>query len=256
MPSPFPGMNPFIEGQKWRNFHHSVISQIRDDLQSRISPRYFVDIEENVYLAREGGDVHKVVVPDVYVTKHDGWLDSVSGSVAVATEPTVLTLPEIDPQIEAFLQIRSTESDEVVTVIEVLSPTNKRTKDGRAAYLKKRYESLHSDANLIELDLLRGGLRLPTVEPLPTGDYFAFITRAERRPKVEVYAWPLERRLPIIPIPLAEGDPDVPLDLQAVFESTFDRAGFDCILKYTKPIDPPLTEQQQEWVEQIRSTHS
>lgn len=251
MPSPFPGMDPFIEGQKWRNFHHSVISQIRDDLQSRLRPRYFVDIEENVYLAREDGDLHKVVVPDLYVTKHEGWLDSIDRTVAVATEPAVLTLPEIESQVEAFLLIRAAGNDEVVTVIEVLSPTNKRTKDGRTEYLKKRYEILHSDANLVEIDLLRGGQRLPTVERLPTADYYAFITRVEKRPKVEVYGWPLEKRIPTIPIPLAEGDPDALLDLQSVVDATYDRAGFDFILKYDRPLDPPLSESQQRWADDL-----
>ena len=117
--------------------------------------------------------------------------------------------------------------------------------------LNKRHAILHSEANLVEIDLLRGGRRLPTVEPLPIGDYFSFVTRVERRPKVEVYSWPLERRLPTIPVPLAEGDPDVQLDLQTVFDTTYDRAGYDYSLKYSNPIDPPLSEAQRAWVAEI-----
>ena len=249
MPSPFPGMDPFIESQKWRDFHHSVITQIRDHLLQQVRPRYVTDIEENVYVTREGGDLLRIIAPDVSVVQKDGWLDSTDGGVAVAAVPVILTLPQIDIIEEAYLIIRSRENDEVVTVIEVLSPTNKF--DGRGEYLNKRHAILHSEANLVEIDLLRGGRRLPTVEPLPIGDYFSFVTRVERRPKVEVYSWPLERRLPTIPIPLAEGDPDVQLDLQAVFDTTYDRAGYDYSLKYSKPIDPPLSEAQRVWVAEI-----
>ena len=172
-------------------------------------------------------------------------------ATAVETEPALLTLPTIDPVEEIYLTIRSRENDDVVTVIELLSPTNKLSRDGRTEYLNKRNTVLHSEASLVEIDLLRGGKRLPTVERLPKGDYYAFVTRAERRPTVEVYSWPLERRLPKIPIPLAEGDPDVSLDLQAVFDTTYDRSGYDYSLNYKKPVEPPLTESQSAWVAEM-----
>jgi hypothetical protein len=185
------------------------------------------------------------------VVQKTGWLETTDGTVTTEAEPALLTLPAIDPVEEIYLVIRSREKDDVVTVIELLSPTNKLSRDGRTEYLNKRNAVLHSEANLVEIDLLRGGKRLPTVEPLPAGDYFAFVTRVERRPKVEVYSWPLERRLPKIPIPLAEGDPDVMLDLQAVFDTTYDRAGYDYALKYSKPVEPPLSEPQTVWVTEM-----
>ena len=251
MPSPFPGMDPFIEHQKWRSFHTRLLTIIGDALMPVVRPRYVVDIEENVYLAREDGDLLRIIAPDLAVLQKTGWLETTDGSIAIETEPAVLTLPAIDPVEETYLVIRSRENDDVVTVIELLSPTNKLSRDGRTEYLNKRNTVLHSAANLVEIDLLRGGKRLPTVEPLPKGDYYAFVTRVERRPKVEVYSWPLERRLPTIPIPLAEGDPDVSLDLQAIFDTTYDRSGYDYALNYQKPVEPPLTESQQAWVAEI-----
>jgi uncharacterized protein DUF4058 len=248
MSSPFPGIDPFIESQKWRSFHTCFIAELGTSLTALVRPRYVIDVEDNVYLAREDGDLLQVIAPDVAVKQKEGWMEMTEGSVAVSTEPAVLTLPMMDPVEEHYLVVRSRDDDEVVTVIELLSPTNKRSRDGRAEYLNKRNTVLHSAANLVEIDLLRGGQRLPTIEPLPAGDLFAFITRVERRPKVEVYSWPLERRMPRIPIPLAEGDPDVWLDLQAVFDTTYDRAGYDYALKYSKPVDPPMTESQQAWV--------
>ena len=242
MPSPFPGMDPFIERQKWRDFHACFIPNLSAALTVAVRPRYVVDIEANVYLTREDGDLLRIFAPDLSVVQKSGWLETTDGTIAVETEPDLLTLPTIDPTEEINLVIRSRENDDVVTVLELLSPTVKL--DGRTEYLNKRNAVLHSEANLVEIDLLRGGKRLPTIERLPKGDYYAFVTRAERRPTIEVYSWPLERRLPTIPIPLAEGDPDVSLDLQAVFDTTYDRSGYDYALNYTKPTEPTLSETQ------------
>ncbi|MFM9961865.1 MAG: DUF4058 family protein [Planctomycetaceae bacterium] len=251
MPSPFPGMDPFIEHQRWRDFHSTFIPYVKAALTEIVRPRYVVEIEENVYLAREDGDLLRTIAPDVAVVQKTGWLETAGGTVAVEIEPALLTLPVIDPVEEIYLTIRARDSDDVVTVIELLSPTNKLSRDGRTEYLNKRNMVLHSEANLVEIDLLRGGKRLPTVERLPEGDYYAFVTRVEHRPKVEVYSWPLERRLPTIPIPLAEGDPDVSLDLQAVFDTTYDRSGYDYALNYRKPVEPPLSDSQQAWVAEV-----
>ena len=250
MPSPFPGMDPFIESQGWRGFHSSLISEIRNFLVPQVRPRYVVDTEEDVYLAREDGTPFRIVVPDVSLQHGEGWMDEVSGGVAVAAEPKVVTLPMSEPIELPYVVIRRRDNDETVAVIEVLSPTNKSSRDGRPEYLAKRNSLLRSRAHLVELDLLRGGERLPTVEPHPAGDYFAFVSRKERGPQAEVYSWTLERSLPSIPIPLADGDPDVTLDLQAVVTMTYDRAGYDYALKYDRAVEPPLDEQRLGWVRQ------
>ena len=147
----------------------------------------------------------------------------------------------------AYLVIRSLRGRDVVTVIEVLSPWNK-TGEGRGQYLKKRDALLETPVNLVELDLLRGGSRLPTVEPLPAGDLFAFVSRGNRRPESEVYPWSLRRTLPTIPIPLAPGDADVPLELQAAFDETYDRAGYRYSVDYAVPVEPSLSEMDLAWI--------
>ena len=240
MPSPFPGFDPFIEGQKWNGFQLSLIAVIRDSLMPQVRPRYVVDVEEHVYLAKEEGEF----------VQGTGWMEAASGGAAVAVEPTVATLPMMEPIEVPYLAIRSRDGEETITIIEVLSPTNKQSRDGPSEYLVKRNEVLRSRAHLVELDLLRGGTRLPTNEPLPRGDYLALVSRAERRPQADVYAWALERPLPLIPIPLAAGDPDVSLDLQAAFTTTYDRAGYDYALNYSRPVEPALDEAQREWIRQ------
>ena len=145
---------------------------------------------------------------------------------------------------------------DVITVIAVLSPGNKRANsDGRREYLRKREEVLLSDTHLVELDLLRGGARLPTLQLLPPGDYYVFVCRRQQRFQAAVYAWELRRPLPPIPVPLAETDPDAVLDLQALFTTVYARAGYDYSLNYRRTIAPPLSEGDRVWVQQVFASH-
>ena len=150
----------------------------------------------------------------------------------------------------SYLTIRTKEFREVVTVIELLSPSNKASGKGQAEYLCKRANVQSSTTNLVELDFLRGGQRLPTANPLQPGDYFAFVTRPIEGPDIDVYGWSMRDPLPSIPIPLAEPDPDVLLDLQEVFTTTYDRAGYDYALNYLAAVRPPLSADDAAWATQ------
>jgi hypothetical protein len=153
---------------------------------------------------------------------------------------------------EALLVIRARETREVVTVMELLSPTNNvRGADGFREYQKKRESVLQSSAHLVELDLLRGGQRLPTLGGLPEGDYYALVCRRERRPRAEVYAWTLRDRLPAIPVPLSAGDPDVDLDLQQVFTTTYDRAAYEDSVDYEAELRPPVRADDAAWFHEL-----
>jgi hypothetical protein len=182
----------------------------------------------------------------------------------------------IERQREVFLTLRSRESMEVVTVIEVLSPGNKRKgSDGREEYLRKRDTVLLSAAHLVEFDLLRGGERLPIREAMPPGDYYAFVCRQRHRPQAAVeppprhksgacggtlldavYAWSLRQPLPSVPVPLAGNDPDTVIDLQIVCGTVYDRAGYDYSLGYHRPVEPPLSEADAAWVKERLRTAS
>jgi hypothetical protein len=256
MPSPFPGMDPFIEGQCWRDFHHRIIGTISDALTPEVLPRYVVRIDEHVYVTTAPPERADLIYPNVVVlerSRSESTPASPGGPAATATvEPVVLTLPRPERVREAYLTVRRRETLEVVTVIEVLSPTNKRPgSDGQYEYLQKRDEVLGSTAHLVELDLLRGGERLPTVEPLPGGDYYCFIALAGQRPKPNTYAWTMRRALPTIPIPLAEGDTEVALDIQAVFSTVYDRAAYAFSLDYSLPVEPRLEEADATWVQEV-----
>ncbi|MGO8746646.1 MAG: DUF4058 family protein [Thermoguttaceae bacterium] len=254
MPSPFPGMDPFIEGQRWKGFHTWFITVLGQMLILKVRPRYTVEVEEYVYLARGNEDPDRLLEPDLAVAETGSGAairsQGPAGTAAVI-QPVVHTVPVPKRFRQAFLSIRNRQSQNVVTVIELLSPWNKTAGEGRNEYLVKRSNVFYTPAHLVELDLLRGGERLPTREPLQSADFFAFVCRKERLPKAEVYAWKLRQPLPTIPVPLADDDPDVPLDLQAAFTTTYDRAGYDYALDYHLPIEPPIDPATADWVRSV-----
>jgi hypothetical protein len=246
-------MDPFIESQKWRDCHTNLMTGIQESLAPRVAPRYVVDVEETVYLLGEADDEEQRI-PDVRVRQRDtatpAW-DSASTAMATL-EPEIHTLPQTSSVRQRYLRIRERRTNHIVTIIEVLSPTNKA--DGRREYLNKRNEILANAIHLVELGLLRGGVRLPTVEPLRPADYYAFVCRHQRLPEVEVYAWALRQPMPTIPVPLKDHDPDVPLDLQSVFTRLYDRAVYQYSLDYDLPVNPPLSDADAQWVRQALET--
>ena len=255
MPSPFPGMDPFLEGAEWEDFHATFNTVIREHLSPRLEPRYLVRIERRIYVEHTADDRPPVRRADVAVFVAEetalAWAGPVSGRGRLPLAPVECLLPMPEEQRETYLVIRLQDTREVVTVLETLSPGNKRLgSDGRREYLKKREEILQSQTHLVELDLLRGGQRMPTATPLPSADYCAIVSRSHRRPRADAYLWTIRDPLPTIPIPLNKGDPDVPLDLQAVFTTVYDRARYDLSLDYTASLDPPLSEADLCWVQQ------
>jgi hypothetical protein len=251
-------MDPFIEGQDWEDFHTGFIAELSAALVPRIRPKYVARKERRIYVEHSFPGEDRSVRADLAVMSDEaGFADTREPtSAGAAVSPVVLHLPMPEERRESFLTLRDRETMEVVTVIELLSPANKRPGgDGRREYLSKRESVLESTTHLVELDLLRGGTRLPTVEPLPPGDCYAFVCR-QRRYQAEVYAWTLRDRLPAIPIPLAGDDPDVRIDLGEVFTSTYDRAGYDYSLDYSRPILPPLPEADAAWAAGILAPRS
>lgn len=257
MPSPFPGMDPFIENQEWQDFHTTFNTLIREVLSPQLEPRYIVRVERRVYIEhtlpaedeQRWADV-AILHFDVEPAAASPWGGGAASAMTIA--PVECELPMSEERHETFLVIRERETMEVVTVLETLSPANKRPgTTGRQQYLNKRETILESRSHLIELDLLRGGARLPVVGRLPPGDFYAIVSRSGRRPKADVYAWTLRHTLPGISVPLVQGDADVTLDLQAVFTTVYDRARYHLSLDYRRPLDPPLTEEQSAWVRQL-----
>jgi hypothetical protein len=247
-------MDPYLEAPAgWQEFHSRFINTISDFLVPQLRPRYAVHIERYVYLTALDAEAPHLR-PDVSVAQTSPEAPRTEGAVATLTEiatATLVPLPDIEEVRHYFLEIRELTTQRVVTVIEMLSPFNKRIGDGRTEYLKRRNAILNSDAHLIELDLLREGERVPMGKPLPPADYYAIVSRSYRRPMAEVYAWTIRQKMPTIPVPLLWGEPDVPLDLQGVLTTVYDRAGYDYRLPYDRDPEPPLRAEDAAWAREI-----
>ena len=254
MPSPFPGMDPYLEAQRWRSFHLGFLAEARRSLNPRLLPRYVADVEETLWLEdldgdREGNASFRWSDLSVEAAEDGPFATAASAGGSVATlEPRAMTRPR-RTQRQRRIQIFAVPSRRLVTVIELLSPANK-TNPGRRQYLTKQADLLSSGINLVEIDLLRAGQRLPTQEDLPDADYFAFVSTPDpaETESVAVYSWGLRDRLPTLPVPLAGDDPAVPLDLHAVCTDLYEASAYAVLLDYTRPLTPPLPPDDAAWV--------
>jgi len=159
--------------------------------------------------------------------------------------PAQVLLPEQDVESLSYLNILDRESREVVTVVELLSPTNKRPGEHRAQYLAKRSAVRQSEAHLVEIDLLRGGQPMPA-EGRPGCTYSVLVSRAARRPQADFWPFGLRDPLPTVPVPLRPGDGNARLDLRAILDRVHDESGYEDFIYKHKP-DPPLTGDDDAW---------
>lgn len=252
MKSPFPGVDPYVESQYfWRDFHATFINYCREALNDKLPENYEARIDEFVHLMEEPFESAKGVLPDVGVERHGPGTFSPAGESVTATlttlEPVTIPLMMLDKEEEGYIEIRRRPDRELITVLELLSPTNKAG-SGRGEYLAKRDNYLHQDVHVVELDLLKEGQRLPMRKPLPPGDFYAFVARADRRPNCEVYTWTVRHPLPTIPIPLKAPDPDILLDLGSVYAVAFERGRYARSIDYGKPPALPFDEGTLRWI--------
>jgi hypothetical protein len=266
MPSPFPGMDPYLESLDWfPDLHSSMITFIKGELQSRLPESYYARSDQRVWL--DLGYRH--VEPDVNVLRTSGRKPrrrrvADAGGVALAevstAEPIVVRVETIagDPFHESYLEIhhRRGTNDTVVAVIEILSPSNKTQGDkGRGLYVVKQEETLISPVHLLEIDLLRAGTHATAVpHDLAVAragpfDYHVCAHRFDDHKAFYVYPIKLQDRLPVIAVPLRPGDPDVALDLQVVFDRAYDLGPYDRAVRYDlATLEPPLRPAQAKWV--------
>lgn len=265
MPSPFPGMDPYLESPDWFPcLHDSLIMGIMESLQARLPESYYAQSTQRVWLEVS----HRSVEPDVDVIhstrRSSPWQEN-EGGVAIAeqvdlAEPVVVSVEAIehDPFEEPLIEIRRRQGTDVrlVASIEVVSPANKTLGNpGREKYLAKQQEILTGQAHLVEIDLLRGGTHATAVprdlalSKAGAFDYHVCVHRFDRPNAFFVYPIQLEQRLPAIAIPLLPGDADVPLALQSVFDRAYHAGPYRRAILYGEdPIIPPLPPDRLEWV--------
>lgn len=255
MPSPFPGMDPYIEARReWLDFHADLAGEIRARLNVALQANYYATTVihttyDVIEIAKR--DIHSVA-PDVSVWRSN---PSTFAATAVAVIDPPLAESQIPLEVEvrlANVEVRETGTDRLVTAIEILSPVNKRTGVQREKYLRKRQELFRADVHVMEIDLLRGGKRSPLEIAPPPAPYYVTLGRAGNRPRVNIWPIQLSDRLPRLPIPLLPPDPDVVLDLGAVVRDVYERGAYSRRIDYTHPVPPPdLTPEQQAWVDEL-----
>ncbi|VTT99189.1 Uncharacterized protein OS=Nostoc sp. (strain ATCC 29411 / PCC 7524) GN=Nos7524_2198 PE=4 SV=1: DUF4058 [Gemmataceae bacterium] len=244
MPSPFPGMNPYLEqAGLWRGVHTRLLTDLQALLTPQVVPRYFVELEESLYIDPTQDEPRLLGVADVAVSAPGDAAGP--GATATVPAPATVTVPGIARKKVRRLVVRDNSSLEVVTVLELLSPSNKQPGADRDRYVEKRHEVLTSRTSFIELDLLRGGKRLP-VRPLPTCDYYALVSRWWERPEMGLWPVHLREPLPRIPVPLRRGEPEPLIDLKAAVDRAYDAAGYEYRIYRTAP-EPPLAPADAEW---------
>lgn len=255
MPSPFPGMNPYLENPAyWPSIHHRLIVAIANDLAAKLNPKYFVAIEVRMY-ETSGEESTLVGIPDNLVVKGDETANlPKDSSVAVAAppaQPITITVPIPEIIKEGYLEVKDIGSGEVITTIEILSPVNKKAGDGRNKYEAKRLKVLGSLTNLVEIDLLRKGRSVVILNNGFKSDYRVLVSRSKSRPKADLYAFNLQDKIPCFPLPLRDGDAEPMVDLKAILDRIYDEGFYGRIIDYHKEPIPSLSKTDAVWADNL-----
>jgi Protein of unknown function (DUF4058) len=220
MPSPFPGMDPYLESEAlWPAFHHQLVTCLYQILLPGLVDRYRARMAQRDYV----------------------------------TEQALFTSIIREEHHEDYVEVRQRGDGRLVTLLEVVSPANKTTAPGRAAYLDKRREGKDANANLVEIDLVLQGQ--PTLDysrdGLPDWDYAVTVTRSTQAERYEIYTATLQKRLPRFRLPLSPDDRDTVLDLHTAFTRCYDQGGFAAKIDYQRDPDAPLPDEDRRWLNDV-----
>lgn len=267
MPSPFPGMDPYLEAPEiWPDLHEALAGEMRRQLNLALPSPYYARLEMRPEVGIiETSEVRQRIVPDVAVVRHATGLSGTSGTSVLERPRSDLSqslrfVPYSEPIRHPFVEIRDpARGHKLVTLIEILSPSNKHPGPDRDAYVRKQKDILGSDASLVEIDLLRRGQHivgdpglggfLGQIQPAP--DYVVLVNRGWQRAgqgEYQVFPFTVRDWLPCIPIPLREGEEEVVLDLQFVFNQSYDTGPYRRgAVDYSRGPDPALRPEDAGW---------
>ncbi len=255
MPSPFPGMDPYLEHPDlWPGLHLFLITNLAQLLSPQLRPKYFVSVEVRMYEEKDPKSL-LVGLPDVSVlskksqTNKSNSTESQVTATATTTKPKTVTLPIPITIRQGYLEIQEVATKEVVTTIEILSPSNKRGGKGRKMYLKKRDKILDTLTNFIEIDLLRRGQRMPILDHKNESHYQILVSRGKQRPRADLYAFNIQNQIPEFPLPLRPEDTEPIIDLQALLNNIYDVGSYDLKIDYSQKPVPELSENDATWAD-------
>ena len=243
----FPGMNPYLENPSlWSEVHSWLIVQLARALNPSLIPKYRAAVEKRVY-----DDALLVGIPDASVFQQNAETrPSPVVTTGVLNKPIRVRVPLTEEITERYLEIREVKTGRVVTVIEVLSPKNKRAGVGPEKYLTKRQKVLNSTTHLVEIDLLRTGKFMPMAEAIPS-NYRILVSRANLRPEAELYPFTVRESIPNFLLPLQIGDTEPVVDLSEVLGQVYQEAALDLAIDYSQQPVPPLSASDFQWVQSL-----
>ncbi len=249
MPSPFPGMDPDWEHPGlWPSFHSGMVNQIMGQLNRKLPSNYVASLEPRIEIGVVDVDEPIAICPDVAVTEGPQISQTRVIAATIAAPVEIPTVVRERMKVTA-VHVRYTPVDRLVTVIEILSPINKRRSNPEhREYLNRRNTLLNTSTHLMEIDLLRKGERVEMSAPLPPAPYYVILSRASRRPICEVWPVQLGTPLPTVPVPLLKDDPDVALNLQQALADAYAQARYERRIDYNRPPAGPLTETETGWL--------
>jgi hypothetical protein len=213
-------MDPYLEEAAfWPVFHHQMVMCLYQILLPNLVERYRARVCQRHY----------------------------------ATEQALFTSVVREEHHEDYIEIRQRGDGRLVTLVDLVSPANKTSQQGRAAYLDKRREGRSANANLVEVDLILQGQ--PTLEysrdGLPEWDYAVTVTRSTQPERYEIYTATLQRRLPRFRLPLAPDDRDTVLDLHTAFTRCYDQGGFASKIDYSRDPVTTLSDDDRRWLNEV-----
>lgn len=259
MPSPFPGMDPYLEGSLWPDVHASLLPKLRAAIVRLLPDCYSALIGQYVWLEGSDDDDRLALgVPDVFVSQSEQRTNGHSArSQSASIAPVITTLPAVRRSGHRYLRITDRDRRRLVTVVELLSPSNKDSGKNRPHYLEKRNEYLATGVNLVEIDLLRAGERMPLGDPSPTPtDYLFAVIRADSFPKVELWPFSLRDELPALIVPLDPSDGDLPVDMKPCLDQIYAEARYENSVSYSAPANPPLRKADAAWAAELLKKHA
>jgi hypothetical protein len=257
MPSPFPGMDPYLEGYLWPDAHQRLATDISRQLTPLLRPRYVARLAITVIQDETPESDVGIVYPDVEILRRAGQLPAeqpgaLQAMAPAITPPLTVPLPRIATRI-VTVEVRDRAANQLVTSIEILSPVNKR-EPGLTQFRQKRERLRAAGVHLLDIDFIRRGerpVRLPSLidtSPIDRAPYRVTLTRAGAD---ALQVWPilLHEKLPVVAVPLHTTDADVPLDLAQALSTVYDEAAYDLSIDYQQEPPPPAFDAETtNWI--------
>ncbi|MDM8518952.1 DUF4058 family protein [Anaerolineales bacterium HSG6] len=256
MTSPFPGMDPYLEQSSlWGQVHYDLMGQIRSYLLQKLAPHYYVGVEQTTYLSIMPPHNAPIGRPDIFIANDPNGtavatkVKTISTGIMIKPKQVEIPQPIVERQ-HRYLIVRHIETQELITVIEIVSPANKIGLIKRKLYEDKCLQILNSLTHFVEIDLLRVGERL-LVTTEEASDYRILVSQAHKRPQADIYPFNLPDIIPDIAIPLREPDESIPLPLNQILHAMYIERRYDLIINYDKPVSPKLSDENQVWATKL-----